>query len=145
MFYNYISTGNCIIPQYLKVGGDLKFQIFEKITLDSSLEIAPRNHDILILLAIKQFFLGGYLKPKYNIKSLSACEQEQSRSVNRFILRDTDKIIEFVDKYPMLTRKQLDYIDWRTIVELKNNGAHKTYEGLNRIKQIKARMNSNRD
>jgi len=30
----------------------------------------------------------------------------------------------------MLTRKQLDFLDWKRIVELKNNGAHKTIEGL---------------
>jgi hypothetical protein len=134
MFYNYISPLQGNGKEVIK---------FNKITLNSSLEIAQRNHDVLILLAIKQFFNGGYLKPKYNINSISECEH--SRSVNRFIFRDTKKIIEFVDKYPMLTRKQLDYIDWRTIVELKINGAHKTSEGLIRIKQIKAKMNSNRD
>lgn len=34
----------------------------------------------------------------------------------------------------MLTRKHLDYTDWKKIVELKSNGAHKTEEGLNFIK-----------
>jgi len=87
------------------------------VILDSSMEIAQANHDVLILIAIKQFFNGGYIKPKYNVSSITECQE--SRSVNRFILRDTKKIIEFVNKYPMLTRKHLDYLDWKTIVELK--------------------------
>jgi hypothetical protein len=50
-----------------------------------------------------------------------------------------------VDQYPMLTRKHLDYLDWKKIVSLKNEGAHKTEEGFNLIKQIKLKMNSKRD
>jgi len=107
------------------------------------MEIAQANHDVLILIAIKQFFNGGYIKPKYNVSSITECQE--SRSVNRFILRDTKKIIEFVNKYPMLTRKHLDYLDWKTIVELKNNGEYKSPEGLAKIQEIKGRMNTNRD
>lgn len=114
-----------------------------KVILDSSMEIAQANHDVLILIAIKQFFNGGYIKPKYNVSSITECQE--SRSVNRFILRDTNKIIEFVNKYPMLTRKHLDYLDWKIIVELKNNGEYKSPEGLAKIQEIKGRMNTNRD
>ena len=114
-----------------------------KVILDSSMEIAQANHDVLILIAIKQFFNGGYIKPKYNVSSITECQE--SRSVNRFILRDTNKIIEFVNKYPMLTRKHLDYLDWKTIVELKKNGEYKSPEGLAKIQEIKGRMNTNRD
>ena len=109
---------------------------------DPSLELGQNNHDVAILLSLKKFFDGGYIKPKYNYMSLSECQN--SRSVNRFIFRNTASIIEFVDKYPMLTRKNLDYIDWKQIVELKNMGAHKTVEGLTLIKNIISRMNSRR-
>jgi LAGLIDADG endonuclease len=131
MFYNYLKTE---LPMQREKN---------KVILDSSLEIAPANHDVLILIAIKQFFNGGYIKPKYNVSSITECHK--SRSVNRFILRDTKKIIEFVNKYPMLTRKHLDYLDWKTIVELKNNGEYKSPEGLAKIQEIKGRMNTNRD
>lgn len=124
-FYNYI-------PER---GG--KYQI-----CDSSLEIAQNNHDVLVLLAIKNFFNGGYLKPKYDVFNFNECKI--SRSVNRFIFRDTDKIINFIDKYPLLTRKQLDYLDWKQIVNLKNEGAHKTAEGLKLMKEIQSKMNSSR-
>lgn len=126
MFYNYLGEDKT-----------------KNVVLNSSLEIAQGNHDVLVLLAIKQFFNDGYIKPKYDFYSVSECEN--SRAVNRFILRNTIKIIEFVDKFPMLTRKNLDYIDWKTIVLLKQNAEHKTPEGLELIKQIKAKMNSNRE
>ena len=76
---------------------------------DSSLELGQNSHDIAILLSLKKFFNGGYIKPKYNYNNLSECLN--SRSLNRYVLRNTDTIIQFVDKYPMLTRKQLDYLD----------------------------------
>ena len=68
----------------------------------------------------------------------------KSRSLNRYIFRDTKVIIDFVKEYPMLTRKQLDYLDWKKIVDLKSEGAHKTSEGLNLMKQIISKINSKR-
>jgi hypothetical protein len=137
MFYNYLKTELPLTS--LNHYPEEKI----KVILNSSMEIAQANHDVLILIAIKQFFNGGYIKPKYNVSSITECQE--SRSVNRFILRDTKKIIEFVNKYPMLTRKHLDYLDWKTIVELKNNGEYKSPEGLAKIQEIKGRMNTNRD
>lgn len=128
VFYNYISEKKSRNTTYLGV--------------DSSLEIAQNSHDVAILLAIKKFFDGGYLKPKYNISDLSECKN--SRSVSRFILRDTDKVIHFLDKYPLLTRKSLDFEDWKRIVDLKKKGAHKTPEGLKLMNEIKERMNRQR-
>jgi hypothetical protein len=101
MFYNYITT---------KKDNNIynKKNYLEIIKCDSSLEISQSNHDVTILLAIKKFFNGGYVKPKYNFKDILECKN--SRSVNNYIFRDTETIIKFVDKFPMLTRKNLDYI-----------------------------------
>lgn len=109
---------------------------------DSSLELGQNSHDIAILLSLKKFFNGGYIKPKYNYDNYDECHN--SRSVNRFVIRDTESIIKFVDQYPMLTRKHLDYLDWKKIVELKKTGAHKTVEGLALIKQIISNVNNSR-
>ena len=109
---------------------------------NSSLEIAQNSHDVAVLIAIKQYFGGGYIKPKYNFIDVNECKK--SRSVNRFILRDTKTIINFVNNHPMLTRKQLDYLDWKKVVELKNQDAHKTVEGLELMRKIISNMNSTR-
>ena len=45
----------------------------------------------------------------------------------------------------MLTRKHLDYVDWKKVVDLKNKGLHKTEEGLALINEIVSKMNSKRD
>jgi hypothetical protein len=84
----------------------------DKITsrCDLSLEVAQNSHDVSILLALKQFFEGGYIKPKYNVNNLEECLN--SRSVNRFIFRSPlDTLIKFLSVFPLKTRKRLDYED----------------------------------
>nr|YP_010470513.1 LAGLIDADG endonuclease [Inonotus hispidus]YP_010691080.1 LAGLIDADG endonuclease [Phellinus igniarius]UVF38001.1 LAGLIDADG endonuclease [Inonotus hispidus]WBU93181.1 LAGLIDADG endonuclease [Phellinus igniarius] len=129
LFYNYVS--------------ETESKNFNTVKIDSSLEIGQNSHEIAILIALQKFFKGGYIKPKYNYTNLSDCIK--SRLVNRFIYKYTDSIIKFVDQYPMLTRKHLDYLDWKKIVEMKNNNLHKTKNGLELIIQIKNNMNSKRD
>lgn len=49
-----------------------------------------------------------------------------------------------LDKYPLLTRKHLDYLDWKKLIKLKAEGAHNTPEGLQKMKDIKTFMNKGR-
>jgi LAGLIDADG endonuclease len=95
MFYNYISEKRS------------RGKIYQGC--DSSMEIAQNSHDVTVLLAIRNYFNEGYIKPKYDFYNIYECKN--SSSVNRFIYRNTNSIINFVDKYPMLTRKHLDYLD----------------------------------
>jgi len=74
-----------------------------------TLEIAQSSHDILLLNAFIQFLGCGYLKPKYDINDINAAKN--SRSVNRFIINQYEVVTEFLDKYPLMTRKHLDYLD----------------------------------
>lgn len=85
------------------------------IAVNPTLEIAQKSHDVFVLNAIIKYLGIGYLKPKYDILSLKECKN--SRIVSRAVFNQFDLIINFVDKYPMLTRKQLDYIDWKEIIE----------------------------
>ena len=82
------------------------------------------------------------MKPKYDISSLDA--SKKSRSVNRAIFNQYKTIIEFVDKYPMFTRKHIDFLDWKEIVALKQNNIHKTIEGKNHMLNLKLGMNRGR-
>jgi hypothetical protein len=54
------------------------------------------------------------------------------------------KIIPFFDKYSILGVKSQDYADFKQVAELMKNKAHLTAEGLDKIRQIKAGMNSGR-
>jgi hypothetical protein len=55
-----------------------------------------------------------------------------------------DKLIPFLNEYPLLGTKRDDYLDFAQIVELIKSKAHLTDEGLERIKLIQSNMNGKR-
>lgn len=112
------------------------------LALSNTLEIAQSNHDILLLNAFIQFFGHGYLKPKYDINDINAAKN--SRIVNRFVINQHAVVTALLDKYPLLTRKYLDYLDWKKLIQLKAEGVHNTPEGLQKMKNIKILMNKGR-
>jgi len=112
------------------------------VSVNPTLEIAQNSHDVEVLNAIKEYFGVGYLKPKYDIKDLN--ESKKSRRVNRLIINQEEVVINFFDKYPLLTSKNLDYSDWKLIIELKKKNSHRTSEGKQEMINIKLGMNSNR-
>lgn len=99
-----------------------------------TLEICQNTFDIKVLTLLpsgsphfvngsKDFFEQGYLKPKFDINSI---EQAKSvRSVSRYILTHSDKVIDFVDRFPMFTSKQEDYLKWKSLFPQRRwKGAH---------------------
>lgn len=50
-------------------------------------------------------------------------------------------LINYLNMYPLLTAKVLDYNDWRTVAERIINKTHYTQDGLAEIHTIKAAMN----
>ena len=55
-----------------------------------------------------------------------------------------DIIIPFFAKYPLKGNKNLDLLDFSEITRLMENKSHLTLDGLNKIKQIRNKMNTNR-
>jgi hypothetical protein len=55
-----------------------------------------------------------------------------------------DKIIPFLDKYPICGVKYQDYLDFVKVLKLMENKAHLTVEGLREIQKLKAGMNMGR-
>jgi len=53
-------------------------------------------------------------------------------------------IIPFFDKYPILGKKSLDFLDFKTVSKLMLNRKHLTVEGLQQIIKIKEKMNLGR-
>jgi hypothetical protein len=51
-------------------------------------------------------------------------------------------IIPHFDKYPLLTKKQADYILFKEIILLMLNKEHSTLEGIQKIVNIKASLNT---
>lgn len=56
-------------------------------------------------------------------------------------LKDLLIIENHLEKYPLLTQKQADFILFKYIVELIRHKEHLTLEGLNEIVSYKAAMN----
>ena len=137
------------VQAFIDGEGTFQCRIADAVSRDSkytsinpTLEIAQNSHDVFVLNAIIKFFGIGYLKPKYDITSLDA--SKSSRSVSRAIFNQSKYIINFVDKYPMFTRKHLDFLDWKEIVTLKQKNTHKTMDGKNHMLGLKQGMNRGR-
>jgi len=113
-------------------------------TINFSLQIKQNNHDVAVLSAIRNFFRNGYLKPKYDIKSIEVINNLPRKSTILWI-RNYEVVCQFLDKYPLYTKKWLDYLDWKSLIELKLQKAHLTNTGLNRMYKIKGKMNSKRN
>lgn len=56
-----------------------------------------------------------------------------------------DKVIPFFEEYNIIGVKSQDYLDFKLIAGFMKNGDHLTAEGLDKISQIKARMNTGRE
>lgn len=52
------------------------------------------------------------------------------------------KLIVYLDRFPLLSSKHLNYLKWRKVYLLIQTKNHLTTEGENKIKQIKSTMNS---
>lgn len=153
--WNYLDKAEPIIlnnewvQAFIDGEGSFQFRIADAVSrgkpyvsLTPTLEIGQSNHDIKLLKAFVDFFGHGYLKPKYDINSLEAAKA--SRIVNRYVINQHSVVTAFIDKYPMLTRKHLDYLDWKKLIQLKVERAHDTPEGRQKMEKIKASMNKGR-
>jgi len=56
-------------------------------------------------------------------------------------MEDLNKLIFHLEKYPLLTQKAADFLLFKKAVEIVNNKAHLTVQGVNKIVNIKASMN----
>nr|YP_010836045.1 hypothetical protein QLP54_mgp21 [Phyllosticta yuccae]WGC90060.1 hypothetical protein [Phyllosticta yuccae] len=56
-------------------------------------------------------------------------------------IKDLNKLLIHLEKYPLLTEKSVDFFLFKQIIDLINNKAHLTVEGLNQIVNLKASMN----
>jgi len=56
-----------------------------------------------------------------------------------------ERIIPFFDKYKILGVKNLDYQNFKKVIELVKNKEHLTTEGLDKILELKESMNKGRN
>lgn len=86
------------------------------------------------LLYLLQQYLGG-------IGSIHSALNRDIVNYSIDSIEDLNKLIIYLEKYPLLTQKAADLSLFKQAVKLVNNKAHLTIEGLNQIVNIKASMN----
>jgi hypothetical protein len=88
----------------------------------------------LNLLYLLQQHLGG-------IGSIHLAQNRDIVNYSIDSIKDLNNLILYLEKYPLLTQKAADLLLFKKAVELVNNKAHLTLEGLEKIVNIKASMN----
>nr|ADM35368.1 ND5 intron protein [Leptosphaeria sclerotioides] len=88
----------------------------------------------LNLLCLLQQHLGG-------IGSIHLAQNRDIVNYSIDSIKDLNNLIINLEKYPLLTQKAADLLLFKKAVELVNNKAHLTLEGLEKIVNIKASMN----
>ena len=91
------------------------------------------GNDLELLGRIKSFFgVGNIVIVKSNGSAIFSVKSVKD---------NFSVIIPHIDKYPLLTKKQADFILFKTIVELIVKKQHLTREGLNKIVELKSVLN----
>lgn len=88
----------------------------------------------LNLLYLLQYHLGG----------IGSIHLNRSRDIANYSIdsiEDLNKLILYLEKYPLLTQKAADFLLFKQAVKLFNNKTHITVEGLNQLVNIKGSMN----
>lgn len=111
--------------------------------LECKLEISQRQIDH------KGFSNFKFLKEIANFFCTEVKETRLNRSIPEYRVRTTNiqgniQAKNYMVKYPLYGTKYLDSIDWMKVVDLFNNGEHKTISGKEKIIEIKSTMNDKR-
>jgi len=114
-----------------------------KIVTRNRLSISQSSHDFPVIKAIKDFFNKGYTSPK--AEDMDCLDKVKHSDKSFYYNSMPETIIPFFDKYPMYTRKQLDYQDFKKFHLLKKNKAYLSDTGFEEMRNICENMNSGRD
>jgi len=103
-----------------------------------SVEFKQHAKSFNLVYALKEYF-----KDKGSINF-----SNKDKTVLRYKISSIKDIIHLVlphfDKYPLLSSKQLNYIDFKKAALFINSGKHLTVEGIKDLKSIIKSMNTNR-
>jgi LAGLIDADG endonuclease len=103
------------------------FQVLPEFT------VVQHPRDIQLLHALKGFFGCGVVRTNhaermaYRVRSLDHLHQ---------------RIIPFFDQHPLKSKKRVDFLKFRRILQLMTMGEHLRSEGIERIREIAATMNT---
>jgi hypothetical protein len=98
-----------------------------------------------IQLHSKDYSLLEQIKNYFQVSTLQIKNNKTSPSTVIYLVQSlkdiTNKIIPHFDNYPLLTQKQADYLLFKEVINLMNQGKHLNLDGLREILAYKASMN----
>ena len=94
--------------------------------------VVQHERDIQVLHALKHFFGCGVVRKNHG---------ERMAYRVRGLDHLNDVIVPFFEKHSLKSKKKLDFIKFRKILQLMKNGEHLATEGIERIRAIAATMN----
>lgn len=152
MNFRKLATHIINITNYWFLGfveGDGSWSVDKKNYL-LSFSIAQSSKDLELMEAIKNYL--NNLNSHFN-DVVSLVRHKNNKRVNQsdminLIVTKTEFIdqilVPFFQKMIWLSKKEMDFADWVSILELKKLGLHHTEEGVVMINRIINQMNNNR-
>ena len=97
--------------------------------------VVQHERDIQILYALKSFFGCGRVVNNHGDRKAFRVRKREHL---------TQVIVPFFEKHELKTKKRLDFICFRKVLQMMQRDEHLEIAGLERIRRIKARMNRGR-
>jgi hypothetical protein len=98
--------------------------------------VAQHQRDIQLLYALKKFFGCGVVRTNHG-------ERMAYRVRSQDHLKE--RIIPFFEQHPLRSRKRVDFVRFRRVLQLMDRGEHLSPEGIERIRAIASKMNTGRE
>jgi len=101
------------------------------------MHVTQKTSSVRVLYAIQEYFGCGVVKT--DNKKMDGMKYQLSS------YKDIERVlIPFLEEYPLLTSKYLNYLDFKKSIEMLKNGEHLTREGIEKLKEMASKMNTNR-
>jgi LAGLIDADG endonuclease len=103
------------------------FQVLPEFT------VVQHQRDIQLLHALKQFFGCGVVRRNHAERMAY-----RVRSVDHL----KERIIPFFEQHPLKSKKRIDFVKFRRVLQLMARGEHRAADGVEKIRTIAATMNT---
>jgi hypothetical protein len=101
------------------------------------MHITQSAHSIQLLQSFRDYFDCGVVKVDNKLSNTMKYQVSSYKDI-------ANKIIPFLDKYPLLTSKYLNYQAFKKVISLMTDGEHLTSEGISKIQELANQMNNKR-
>ena len=108
----------------------LGFQVLPEFT------VVQHQRDIQLLHALKEFFGCGVVRTNH--------EERMAYRV-RGLEHLNERVVPFFEEHPLRSKKRIEFLKFRKVLQLMNKGEHLNPLGLERIRAIASTMNTGRE